>query len=126
MANAARGILLHITAMAPEFINTDGIPQAAIDEEKDTQLKLILKENEAKPKPQNVVDKILEGRMKKFFEESCLLTQSFVKDPDSTVEKYVQSVGSNLKVEQFVRFEKGEGIAKKEENFADEVASMIG
>jgi elongation factor Ts len=122
----ARGVLLHITSMNPEFINTDSIPQAAIDEEKDTQLKLIMKENEAKPKPQNVVDKILEGRMKKFFEESCLMTQSFVKDPDSTVEKYIASIGKNVKLIEFARFEKGEGIAKKEENFADEVASMMG
>ncbi|MCL1789527.1 MAG: translation elongation factor Ts, partial [Oscillospiraceae bacterium] len=87
----ARGILLHITSMNPEFITTDSIPQSAIDDEKDTQLKLIMKENEAKPKPQNVIDKILEGRMKKFFEESCLMTQSYVKDPDSTVEKYIAS-----------------------------------
>lgn len=124
--NCARGVLLHITSMGPEFITTDSIPQAAIDEERDTQLKLIMKENEAKPKPQNVVDKILEGRMKKFFEESCLMTQPFVKDPDTTVEKYIESVGKNVKLVEFIRFEKGEGIAKKEENFADEVASMIG
>ena len=126
VSTCARGLLLHITAMAPEFITTDSIPQSAVDEEKDTQLKLIMKENEAKPKPQNVVEKILEGRMKKFFEESCLMTQSFVKDPDSTVEKYITSIGKNVKLDEFVRFEKGEGIAKKEENFADEVASMIG
>ena len=122
----AKGVLLHITAMAPEFINTDSIPQASIDAEKDTQLNLIMKENEAKPKPANVVEKILEGRMKKFFEESCLLTQSYVKNPDMTVDAFLASASKNIKIEKFVRFEKGEGIAKKEENFADEVASMIG
>ena len=123
--NCAKGLLLHITAMNPEFITTDSIPQSVVDDERDTQLKLIVKENEAKPKPQNVVEKILEGRMKKFFEESCLMTQSFVKDPDSTVEKYITSIGKNVRLVEFVRFEKGEGIAKKEDNFADEVASMI-
>ncbi|MCL1903402.1 MAG: translation elongation factor Ts [Oscillospiraceae bacterium] len=123
--NCAKGILLHITSMNPEFITTDSIPKAAADEERDTQLKLIMKENEAKPKPQNVIDKILEGRMKKFFEESCLMTQAFVKEPDSTVEKYIAGIGKNIKLIEFIRFEKGEGIAKKEDNFADEVASMI-
>jgi elongation factor Ts len=121
----AKGVLLHITAMAPEFIDSGSIPQAAIDEEKDTQYNLIMKENEAKPKPANVVEKILEGRMRKYFEESCLMTQAYVKDPDLTVEKYIAGIGKNVKVVEFARYEKGEGIAKKEENFADEVASMI-
>jgi elongation factor Ts len=123
---AAKGILLHITAMAPEFISSADISQAAVDEEKDTQYNLIMKENEDKPKPENVVQKILEGRMKKFLEESSLMSQAFVKDPDLTVEKYLDSIGKNLKVVQFARFEKGEGIAKKEDDFAAEVAAMTG
>ncbi|MCL2755279.1 MAG: elongation factor Ts, partial [Oscillospiraceae bacterium] len=103
------------------------IPQAAIDAERETQEAILAKESEGKPaKPQNVVDKILEGRMKKFFEESCLLTQAFIKDQDSTVGAYLNSLGKNLKVEGFVRFEKGEGIVKKEEDFAAEVAAMGG
>jgi elongation factor Ts len=122
----AKNLLMHITATAPEFINTDAMPKSAVDAERETQLNIIMKENEAKPKPQNVVDKILEGRMKKYFEESCLMTQSYVKDPDLTIEKYIESVGKDVKIVEFVRFEKGEGIAKKEENFADEVAGMIG
>jgi elongation factor Ts len=126
VGTCAKGVLLHITSMNPEFINSEAIPQSAIDAEKETQLNIIMKENEAKPKPQNVVEKILEGRMKKFFEESCLMSQPYVKDPDLTVEKYLASIGKNIKISEFVRFEKGEGIAKKEENFADEVAGMIG
>ncbi|MCL1881968.1 MAG: translation elongation factor Ts [Oscillospiraceae bacterium] len=121
----AKGVLLHITAMAPEFISSDAVPKDAVDAERETQLNIINKENEAKPKPQNVVEKILEGRMKKYFEETCLMTQSFVKDPDVTVEKYLTNVSKDVKIVEFVRFEKGEGIAKKEENFADEVASMM-
>ncbi|MCL1865859.1 MAG: translation elongation factor Ts [Oscillospiraceae bacterium] len=124
--DCAKNLMFQITATAPEFITSDSIPQAVIDEEKDTQYNLIMKENEAKPKPENVVAKILEGRMKKFFDESCLMTQAYVKDPDTDVDKYIASVGGNIKVEEFARYEKGEGIAKKEENFADEVASMIG
>jgi elongation factor Ts len=126
VADCAKGLLLHITAMAPEFISSEDISQSVVDEEKDTQYNLIMKENEAKPKPANVVEKILEGRMKKFLEESSLMSQAFVKDPDSTVGKYIESIGKNVKVVEFVRFEKGEGIAKKEDDFAAEVASMMG
>jgi elongation factor Ts len=126
VADCVKGVLLHITAMAPEFIDTDAIPQSVRDEERDTQYNRIMEENADKPKPQNVVEKILEGRMNKFYEESCLLTQEFVKAPDSTVAEYLAAVKKNVSIEQFVRFEKGEGIAKKEENFADEVAGMIG
>jgi elongation factor Ts len=126
VADAAKGVLLHVTAMGPEFINSDAVPQSAVDAERETQLNIIMKENEAKPKPQNVVDKILEGRMKKFFEETCLMTQAFIKDPDSTVEKYLAGVGGNIKVDSFIRYEKGEGIAKKEDDFAAEVAAMTG
>jgi elongation factor Ts len=122
----AKNLLLHITATAPDYIAVGDIPEEDVNEEKETQLKLITSENEAKPKPQNVVAKILEGRMKKFFEERCLLTQPYVKDDSTTVEKYMQSVGKNIKVVEFRRFEKGEGIAKKADNFADEVASMAG
>jgi elongation factor Ts len=121
----AKNLLFQITATAPEFVTSDSIPQSVIDDEKDTQYNLIMKENEAKPKPQNVVEKILEGRMKKFFDETCLMTQAYVKDPDTTIDKYIAGIGKNIKVVEFVRYEKGEGIAKKEENFADEVASMI-
>ncbi|MDR0197515.1 MAG: translation elongation factor Ts [Oscillospiraceae bacterium] len=121
-----KNLLLHITATSPDYITSDAIPEADINEERETQLNLIKSENEAKPKPQNVVERILEGRMKKFFEERCLLTQPYVKDPDMTVEKYAASIGKNIKVVDFIRFEKGEGIAKKAENFADEVASMAG
>lgn len=125
VAACAKNLLLHITATAPEYITEDAIPESVANEERETQLNLIKSENEAKPKPQNVVDKILEGRMKKFFEERCLMTQPYVKDPDITVGKYLQNVGKNVKVVEFVRFEKGEGIEKKEDNFASEVASMI-
>lgn len=123
----AKDLLLQITASAPQFIAKEDVPASVIDDEKDTQLKLALKENEesAKPKPQNVIEKIVEGRMRKFAEEICLLDQPYVKAPEMTVSKYVASVNKNIKVVEFARFEKGEGIQKKEENFADEVASMV-
>lgn len=123
----AKDLLLQITASAPQFVAQADVPASVIDAEKEIQLELVKKENEeaAKPKPQNVLEKIVEGRMRKFAEEICLLDQPYVKDPNMTVAKYIASVGGNIKVADFVRFEKGEGIQKKEENFADEVASMI-
>ncbi len=123
----AKDLLLQITASAPQFVQQSEVPASVIDAEKEVQLALVKQENEssAKPKPANVLEKIVEGRMRKFAEEICLLDQPFVKDPNTTVAKYVQSVGKNIKVVEFARFEKGEGIQKKEDNFADEVASMI-
>lgn len=123
----AKDLLLQITASAPQYVQQSDVPASVIDAEKEIQLGLVKKENEeaAKPKPQNVLEKIVEGRMRKFAEEICLLDQPFVKDPSITVAKHIATVGKGIKVVSFVRFEKGEGIQKKEENFADEVASMI-
>jgi elongation factor Ts len=127
VAECAKNLLLQITASAPQFAARDEVPQSVIDEEKDTQMGIINTENETsgKPKPQNVLEKIVEGRLRKFLEEICLLDQPYVKDPDMTVAKYVESIGKGVKVVKFVRYEKGEGIQKKEDDFAAEVASMI-
>ncbi|MCL2018303.1 MAG: translation elongation factor Ts [Oscillospiraceae bacterium] len=125
VAECAKNLLLQITASGPQYVCRDDVPQSAIDEERDTQMGVVKNENEAKPKPQNVLEKIVEGRLRKFLEEICLLDQPYVKDPDVTVAKYIESVGKNIKIVKFVRYEKGEGIQKKEDNFADEVASMI-
>ncbi|MDR2531586.1 MAG: translation elongation factor Ts [Oscillospiraceae bacterium] len=125
VAECAKNLLLQITASGPQYVSKDDVPAQVIEDEKDTQMGIVKTENEAKPKPQNVLEKIVEGRLRKFLEEICLLDQPYVKDPDLTVAKYIESVGKNIKIIQFVRYEKGEGIQKKEDNFADEVASMI-
>lgn len=79
-------------------------------------------------KPEQVLEKIVSGKMGKYFKENCLLEQAFVKDGDMTVAKYIESVakelGGDIKMVKFVRFEKGEGLEKKVDNFAEEVASM--
>ena len=120
-------MILQITASAPQFVSQADVPASVIEAEKEVQLKLVQNENEqsAKPKPQNVLEKIVDGRMRKFAEEICLLDQPYVKDPNLTVAKFIASVGKNIKVVEFVRFEKGEGIQKKEDDFAAEVASMV-
>ncbi len=122
----AKDLLLQITASAPQFVSQADVPADVIEAEKEVQLNLVKKENaeSAKPKPENVLEKIVEGRMRKFAEEICLLDQPFVKDPSLTVAKHIAAVAKDVKVAAFVRFEKGEGIEKKEDNFADEVAAM--
>ena len=123
----AKDLLLQITASAPQFIAQADVPASVIDAEKEVQLELVKKENaeSKKPKPENVLEKIVEGRMRKFAEEICLLDQPFVKDPSITVAKYIANAGKNIKVIEFARLEKGEGILKREDDFAAEVASMV-
>ena len=123
----AKDLLLQITASAPQYVAQSDVPQSVIDAEKEVQLELVKKENaeSKKPKPENVLEKIVEGRMRKFAEEICLLDQPFVKDPNITVAKYIANAGKNIKVVEFARLEKGEGIQKREDDFAAEVASMV-
>ena len=122
----AKDLLLQITASAPQFVQQSEVPASVIEAEKEVQLNLVKKENaeSAKPKPENVLEKIVEGRMRKFAEEICLLDQPFVKDPSLTVAKYIAAAGNDIKVVSFVRFEKGEGIEKKVDDFAAEVEAM--
>ena len=121
----AKNVALQITAMNAQYIDKDSVPAEVIANEKEVQQKLVEQEG----KPANVAEKIVEGRLRKFYEEVCLLDQKYFKDDSMTIAKYIDSVakeqGASLKVESFVRYERGEGIEKKEENFADEVASMI-
>ena len=84
----------------------------------------------AKPKPQNIIEKMVMGRISKYYEENCLMQMAFVKDSKMSVEQYVaataKSLGGSIKVNSFVRFEKGEGIEKKVDDFAAEVAAAAG
>lgn len=124
---AAKDLLLQITANAPQFVSRDEVPAAVLEAECEVQREIIRKENEtaAKPKPANILEKIVEGRISTFVAEICLLDQEYVKDPSKKVAQFVKEFGHGLTVKRFVRYEKGEGIQKKEENFADEVASMV-
>lgn len=120
-----KNVALQITAMNAQYTDKDSVPAEVLANEKEVQQKLVEQEG----KPANVAEKIVEGRLRKFYEEVCLLDQKYFKDDSMTIAKYIDSVakeqGASLKVESFVRYERGEGIEKKEENFADEVASMI-
>lgn len=120
-----KNVALQITAMNAQYIDKDSVPAEVIANEKEVQQKLVEQEG----KPANVAEKIVEGRIRKFYEEVCLLDQKYFKDDSMNIAKYIDSVtkeqGASFKVDSFVRYERGEGIEKKADNFADEVASMI-
>ena len=120
---AARDVAMQIAAINPLYLSKDTVPAEDVEHEKHIILAQIKEDPKNASKPENILEKMVEGKINKFFEQNCLLQQEFVKDSDQKVEKYLASKGVTLV--DFVRFEKGEGLAKKEENFADEVASMI-
>lgn len=123
--NFARDIALHIAAAAPQFVSPTEVPADVIEKEK-----TIFKEQAASSgKPANVLEKIVEGRVQKYLAEICLMEQPFVKEPEKTVaqiqKETVAKLGENIGVRRFVRLVMGEGLKKKEENFADEVAKAM-
>ncbi|MED4602713.1 translation elongation factor Ts [Paenibacillus validus] len=120
-----RDVALHIAASNPKYLRRDEVPQDALDKEREILTNQALNEG----KPEKIVEKIVEGRLAKFYEEYCLLEQPFIKDPDKTVEEVLKekiaTIGENLSIRRFVRYELGEGLEKKQENFAEEVMSQV-
>ena len=125
-----KNVALQITALNAQFVCQKCIPAEKLAEEKEVQTSLVKKENEEskKPKPENVLDKIVEGRMRKYFEEVCLLDQKYFKDDSMNIAQYVESVakatGASIAIDSFVRYERGEGIEKKADDFAAEVEAV--
>lgn len=115
----AKDIAMHVAAINPTYVHREEVPQEEADREREILKQQALNEG----KPEKIVEKMVEGRMNKYFEQVCLLDQEFVKDSDQKVGKYVESKGAMVK--SFVRYEVGEGMEKREENFADEVASQM-
>ena len=122
-AEKARDVAMHVAASAPQYIDRTAIPAEVLDRELHVLKAQAMEENaaSAKPKPENIIEKMVEGRLNKNLKEMCLVDQEFIKDPDSTVAKYL----GNGAVVEMVRFQVGEGIEKKEENFAEEVAAQM-
>ena len=113
----AKDIAMHIAAMAPDFMDSTDVPEDVLEKEKAIVRAQLLEQG----KPENIIDKILIGKINKYYEENCLLQQKFVKDDKLTVAQYA----GKLKIISFDRFKLGEGIEKKEEDFATEVAAQI-
>ncbi len=120
-----KDIAMHVAAAAPQYVRREEVPASIVDAEREAQKQKAIAEG----KPEAIAEKIVEGRMDKFFSEICLLDQPFVKDPDKTVgqllTELVARIGENIVIRRFVRFERGEGIEKKEENFAEEVMKQV-
>jgi len=116
---AAKDVSMHIAALNPKYISRDQVSQEEVEHEREVLTQQALNEG----KPENIVAKMVEGRLGKYFEEVCVNDQAFVKNPDVKVGKFVESKGG--KISDFVRYEVGEGIEKREDNFAEEVMNQV-
>ena len=124
-----KSVAMQIAAMNPAYLDEASVPAEVIAKEKEILIAQMKEDPKMANKPDMVLGKIVEGKIGKYYKEDCLVEQQFVMDGDVTVGKYVENtakaLGANIKIAEFVRFERGEGIEKRQDNFADEVASMI-
>lgn len=123
-----KNVAMQVAAMYPKYVSRDEVSQEYMDHEKEILLAQAKKENPEKP--DNIIEKMLQGRLNKELKEVCLLDQIYVQDSDLTVAKYIEKVAkdnnANVTVKRFIRFETGEGLEKKQEDFAAEVAAQMG
>lgn len=117
--SVAKDVAMHIAAVNPRYLSREQVGKEEAEHEKEVLKQQALNEG----KPENIVEKMVEGRLSKFFQEICLVEQPFVKDPDMKVKKYLANKGATVK--GFIRFEVGEGLEKRSENFADEVQAQM-
>ena len=121
----AKDIAMQVAAATPTYLDKDAVPAETIAKEKEILTAQAINEG----KPANIAEKMVMGRINKYYKEVCLVEQPFIKDGDISVAKFTETTGKELGVKitilEFVRFEKGEGLEKREDNFADEVASMV-
>ena len=124
MAELGHDICMQIAAMNPQYLDRESVPAEVVEHEKEILLAQTINEG----KPEAVAAKIVSGRINKFYEENCLVEQAFVKENKTSVGKYAEAkakeLGGTVKIARFARFEKGEGLAKREDDFAAEVAAM--
>jgi elongation factor Ts len=125
-----RDVAMQIAAMAPQFVRKEEVPASAVEHEKTVLVAKAKEDPKNANKPEQVLAKITEGQVSKWMKEICLLDQPFVKNPDKTIEQLQQEliakIGENIKIRRFVRFELGEGLEKKKDDFAAEVAKQAG
>ena len=129
LVECGKDVAMQIAALNAPYLNEASVPAEVIEHEKDVQLSMIKNDPKNANKPEMVLEKMITGKMRKYFEENCLVNQAFVKDGNLTVGQYVEQqakvAGGAMSLVSFVRFEKGEGIQKREDDFASEVASMV-
>lgn len=121
----AKDLAMQIAANRPEYVKIEDVPAAVVEHEKDIVRQQAINEG----KNPNFLDKIIEGRLKKFYEDAVLMEQSFIKDENISVQdkltQLIQKIGENISVRRFVRYERGEGLEKKVDNFVEEVMNQI-
>ena len=120
-----KDIAMHIAAVNPTYVRREEVAAEAVEHEKEVLKAQALNEG----KPANIVERMIEGRLKKFYEEVCLMEQPFVKNPDQTITDLINdavlTIGEKITVRRFVRYEMGEGLEKRNDNFAEEVMSQV-
>jgi len=125
-----KDVAMHIAAADPRFTNRDEVPASELAKEREILMDQLKNDPKNANKPEDVLNKIIEGRLNKFYEENVLVDQPFVKDPSKTIGELVTekiaSIKENISIRRFARFKMGEGIEKKQDDFAAEVASMVG
>ena len=128
-AEMSKNVALQVAAMNCEFVNRDAVPAARLAEDKEIIATQIKNDPKNASKPDAIIEKMAVGKLGKFFEQVCLADQAYVKDDSMSVAKYVESVakelGAKITLVDFCRYEKGEGLQKREDNFADEIASLV-
>lgn len=121
----ARDIAMQIVAANPRYVRREEVPQEDVEKEKEILKAQALNEG----KPEKIIEKMVEGRIGKYYEEYCLLEQTFVKDPDKTISQLlnekISTIGENISIRRFARFELGEGLEKKVDNFVEEVMAQV-
>jgi elongation factor Ts len=130
LKEVTKNVALQIASMNPVYVNKDEVPASAIEEEREIVTNQIKNDPANEKKPANVLEKMIEGKVGKYYETYCLLEQDYVKDEKMTVGEYIQAyakqIGASVGVDKFYRFEKGEGLQKREENYAEEIAKLAG
>ena len=120
-----KDIAMQIAAAKPLYVRREDVPQEVLDKEREILKAQALNEG----KPAHIVEKMVEGRLGKYYEENCLLEQAFIKDPDKTVgdllKEKIAQIGENISIRRFARYELGEGLEKKQDNFAEEVMAQV-
>lgn len=121
----AKNVAMQVAAVSPQYLNADQVPAEVLDKEKEILKQQVINSG----KPDNIAARIVEGKINKFYKEVCLLDQQYVKDSNLTISQYTndvaKSLGGNIEIVEFVRIEKGEGIEKRSDNFAEEIANMV-
>ncbi|HMS40035.1 MAG TPA: translation elongation factor Ts [Pyrinomonadaceae bacterium] len=125
-----KDVAMHIAAVDPRYLMRSEVPAEVLEKEREILLEQLKNDPKNANKPEDVINKIIEGRLNKYYEENVLLDQAFVKDPSKTIDELVKekisSIKENISIRRYTRYKMGEGIEKKQDDFAAEVASMVG